>query len=352
MLLSLIAALALAGGGLPAPERFENTVHGHTLLLPSGWQARMRPEDAMTSAASYRVRDLSRIDEVPPHGGARLWLLSYGRMACPAGAAPSSQPISLGELSSFEGMREGYNVTFCRGEHVFQALVKVGAGVKAARLADVVSVLESVRLTARAYRIGSAHESRVLGRSRGGRPIRYFRKGNPRSPTRVLVVGCVHGNECAGMAVTQRLVNLARPVALDLWVIQNLNPDGLARGTRGNAHGVDLNRDFGRFSQRESRIARDLIRRTRPDVTIWFHQPQAVVRAWGPSRAIAQRYARLAGVPYRSRQWPHGAATRWQNGIGQRSFVVELPPGGLASARAFRHARAVLRLGDPACCTG
>jgi len=160
----------------------------------------------------------------------------------------------------------------------------------------------------------------------------------------VLVVGCIHGNECAGMAVTRRLLGRAEPIALDLWVLPNLNPDGLAHGTRGNARGVDLNRDFDTFSQRESRIARKLIRRLRPDVTIWFHQPQAVVRAWGHSRATARRYARLAGEPYRSLEWPPGAATRWQNGLGQTAFVVELPRGPLAHAAAGRHVRAILRL--------
>ncbi len=127
-------------------------------------------------------------------------------------------------------------------------------------------------------------------------------------------------------------------------MIQNLNPDGLAQRSRGNARGVDLNRDFLAATQRETRIARKLILRLRPDVTIWFHQPQSVVRAWGPSRAIARRYARLAGVAYRSLAWPPGSASRWQNGIGQRSFVVELPPGELSLPAARRHAKAVLAL--------
>jgi hypothetical protein len=82
-------------------------------------------------------------------------------------------------------------------------------------------------------------------------------------------------------------------------------------------------------------------------VTIWFHQPQAVVRAWGASRATARRYARLAGEQYRSLIWPPGSASRWQNGLGLTSFVVELPPGDLALTAAQRHTAAVLRLVKP-----
>jgi protein MpaA len=181
-----------------------------------------------------------------------------------------------------------------------------------------------------------------LGRSYDGRPIEAVHVLG--EGPRILVVGCIHGDECEGIEVT-RLLARSRPHA-DLWLVHQLNPDGHARGSRFNAHGVDLNRDFLAASQRETRIARKLILRLRPDVTIWFHQPQSLVRAWGPSRATARRYARLAGVPYRTLAWPPGSASRWQNGIGQVSFVVELPPGELAGDAARRYAAAVLRLAE------
>jgi murein peptide amidase A len=205
-------------------------------------------------------------------------------------------------------------------------------------------VLLALTLAALALGAAPQAETRQLGRSWEGRPIEVARVGDPRAEPRVLVVGCIHGNECAGLAVT-RLLLRARPEA-DLWVLSQLNPDGYAHRTRGNARGADLNRDFDAFAQRESRIARTLILRLRPDVTIWFHQPQAVVRAWGRSRAAARRYARLARAPYRSLAWPRGAATRWQNGLGMTSFVVELPPGPLSPAAARRHVAAVLRLAE------
>jgi murein peptide amidase A len=179
-----------------------------------------------------------------------------------------------------------------------------------------------------------------LGRSHEGRPIDVVHV--PGKGPRILVVGCIHGDECEGLDVT-RLLQHSQPQA-DLWLLHQLNPDGYERRSRANARGVDLNRDFLAATQRETRIARKLILRLRPDITLWFHQPQAVVRAWGASRAIARRYARLAGVPYRAWEWPPGSASRWQNGLGQRSFVVELGSGELNDAVARRHANAVLRL--------
>jgi protein MpaA len=185
-----------------------------------------------------------------------------------------------------------------------------------------------------------AAPAQQLGRSYEGRPIQVLHvRGDG---ARLLVIGCIHGDECEGMEVT-RLLARSHPAA-DLWLVPQLNPDGYDARTRGNAHGTDLNRDFLSANQRETRIARKLILRLRPEVTIWFHQPQSVVRAWGRSRATARRYARLAGVRYRSLVWPPGSASRWQNGLGQASFVVELPPGELPDALARRHASAVLAL--------
>ena len=188
----------------------------------------------------------------------------------------------------------------------------------------------------------AAPASQQLGRSYEGRPIQVEHVTG--EGPRILVVGCIHGDECEGIEVT-RLLERSRPHA-DLWLVHQLNPDGFAARRRTNAHGVDLNRDFLAATQRETRIARKLILRLRPDVTIWFHQPQSLVRAWGRSRAAALRYARLAGVPYRSLQWPPGSASRWQNGLGQVSFVVELPPGELGETAARRYANAVLRLAE------
>jgi protein MpaA len=203
---------------------------------------------------------------------------------------------------------------------------------------------------------GDGVRSEPVGESTRGRPIRLFTVGSGRP--RVLVVGCIHGNECAGSVVATRLLHMRGPRRGSLTVVQDINPDGHAAKRRSNVRGVDLNRNFpgswrriptsgsAPASEVETRLAMDLILRLRPDVTIWFHQPQGLVRAWGPSVAIARRYARLAGMRFARLPWPPGSATAWQHGAlpTSRAFVVELAPGEIGLREADRWVRAVLRL--------
>src|SRR5688572_15770749 len=75
-------------------------------------------------------------------------------------------------------------------------------------------------------------------------PFEVERVGDPDAPVRVLVVGSIHGNETAGHAVVRRLARTAPPAGVQLWLVESANPDGVRRGTRQNARGVDLNRNF------------------------------------------------------------------------------------------------------------
>lgn len=198
----------------------------------------------------------------------------------------------------------------------------------------------------------------VLGHSVQGRGITATEVGDFDSPRKTLVVGCVHGNECAGIAVAGRLARAAAPAESDIWVVPDLNPDGRAAGTRGNARGVDLNRNFpwrwrrrgglydsGRrpFSEPETRLAYRLIARVRPSVTIWFHQHLDVVDDSTGSRAIERRFARKAGLRLASLTREPGSAVTWQSHCFPRAtaFVVELPAGTLAPATTTRLVRAV-----------
>jgi protein MpaA len=84
----------------------------------------------------------------------------------------------------------------------------------------------------------------VIGWSRRHRPIRAVESGDPDSRVRAVIVGVIHGNETAGTSVTSALVHMIPPPETDLWIIPTANPDGQLAGTRGNAVGVDLSRNF------------------------------------------------------------------------------------------------------------
>jgi protein MpaA len=203
----------------------------------------------------------------------------------------------------------------------------------------------------------------VIGHSVRGRPITVFERGDPAAPA-AIVVGVIHGNEPAGLAVVARLMHAPLPPGVHLWLVPTVNPDGLAAGVRQNAHGVDLNRNWptawvpnGRpwdgyyagprpLSEPENRAMRAFLLRVRPALTIWYHQPLDLVYGSDPHVAVLKRYARLTGLPYRRLAAPPGAATRWERRHFPRSpaFVVEFPSGRLSAASARRHAEAVLAL--------
>ncbi|HEX8054938.1 MAG TPA: DUF2817 domain-containing protein [Thermoleophilaceae bacterium] len=204
----------------------------------------------------------------------------------------------------------------------------------------------------------------LLGHSTEGRAIRAVRVGDTGSPRKALVVGAIHGNELAGLRVTRALRELGGGADVDLWVVDTVNPDGRAHGTRRNARGVDLNRNFPRrwrrssrgssyysgsrrLSEQESRIVVRWVERLRPAVTIWYHQPWGAVLlpCSGPA-PIERHYMRLARFPGERCRGAglFGTATSWQNHAlpGTRAFVVELPAAGITARDAARHARAAL----------
>ena len=204
----------------------------------------------------------------------------------------------------------------------------------------------------------------VIGHSVRGRPIRAVELGDPARPA-TLIVGCIHGNECAGQAIVSYLLAHA-PRGVHLWLVPTLNPDGAAADTRQNAHGVDLNRNWPaawrrggrpwdpyysgprRSSEPETRAGVAFIARIKPRVTIWYHQHLDLVwgSGYGPDIRAEKRYAALTGLRWRRLPAPPGAATRWQRAYfpDAAAFVVELPAGRLSPVAARRHAAAVLTL--------
>jgi murein peptide amidase A len=210
---------------------------------------------------------------------------------------------------------------------------------------------------------GLVHRRTIVGESVRDRPIRAEEIGNPTSQQRLMVVGCLHGNECAGIAIAKALALEPPPTNADIWIVYDLNPDGHALGTRQNARGVDLNRNFpyrwrpigvrGSVfysgtrpdSEPETRAAVAFIDGLRPATSIWFHQHLDVVDLSGGNAAVERSYAHLVHLPTaRLPRYP-GSATTWQNHAfpGTTAFVVELPRA-ISRPSAERYADAALAL--------
>ena len=208
----------------------------------------------------------------------------------------------------------------------------------------------------------------TLGATSRGTPIRVLVRGRRDADIDVLVVGAIHGTETAGLPVVRTLARALPPRRVRYWLVSTINPDGVRRHSRQNARGVDLNRNFphrwrpmgrpfdtyypGRAarSERETRILMALVRRVRPDVTVWYHQhARMVIRPEGRWRQrLARTYERASRLAMR--RYPvaglRGTASSWQHAEQRRSLalVVELPAGRLGAASVARHADAVRRI--------
>ena len=204
----------------------------------------------------------------------------------------------------------------------------------------------------------------TIGRSVQGRRIDAVERAASGATAAVLVVGCVDGNEPAGIAIARHLVSVRPPPRTALWIVPDLNPDGVAADTRVNAHGVDLNRNFPwhwrplgprgdpqyagphPLSEPESRAGRGLILQVRPRITIWFHQPEGLVDLSGGNARTEREFARLVGLPAAQLTRYPGSAVSWGNSVlpGTTAFVVELSAGPLSPASVSRYTRAILKL--------
>ena len=130
----------------------------------------------------------------------------------------------------------------------------------------------------------------------------------------VLILATIHGNEHAGTPLVELLAGeLARDgtalAGKRLVLLPVANPDGFAADRRGNASGVDLNRNFDSanwgarrggatpLSEPESRAILRLLERHPPDRVVSIHQPVAVIDYDGPGEDFAVAVGAAAGLP-------------------------------------------------------
>ncbi|WP_030484584.1 M14 family zinc carboxypeptidase [Nocardioides aequoreus] len=160
----------------------------------------------------------------------------------------------------------------------------------------------------------------VLGRSVRGRPIVAYRKGNPEARHHVVLLGQMHGDEPAGPRTVRAVLDRLRVDSdTDLWLVPTMNPDGAARGTRTNARGVDLNRNWptsgwrdadrrpGSRSYRgprpasepETRVMMRFLRAVRPAYVASVHQPLRAIGRDDKDRRFVRRLARELDLPVR-----------------------------------------------------
>ncbi len=149
----------------------------------------------------------------------------------------------------------------------------------------------------------------VAGHSVLGQPIPLIRIG---SGPAILIMASIHGNESAGTHLVERLRELLLknlsdfPRDRSVILMPVLNPDGVEAKTRGNAHGVDLNRNFPAenrensqrygltaLSEPEALAIYKTIERFQPIRIVTLHEPLRCVDYDGPGLELATAMAEV-----------------------------------------------------------
>jgi predicted deacylase len=207
----------------------------------------------------------------------------------------------------------------------------------------------------------------VIGRSVQDRVIEEHAFGAGERP--VLVIGAIHGDEPTSEGVTRGLIqeletSLRSAEGVPVVIVPVANPDGLAAGTRGNARGIDVNRNFpasnwkelprGRAfngktpaSEPETRALIATIERLRPRLVVSVHSApdgRECNNYDGPAREIAERMTRANGcpsVPTIGYPTPGSLGSWVGNDLGIATITLELPRS-LSAPRAWDANRAAL----------
>lgn len=199
-------------------------------------------------------------------------------------------------------------------------------------------------------------ETMELGKSVSGRPIVAYKIGD--GPVTTAVIGAFHGDEPASAGLAEKLLEYlqANPSELEgltVAILPKANPDGLAAGTRQNANGVDINRNFPsgdwsaayekkRYypgekpaSEPETRILMDFIDRVSPHKILALHQPLEMLNPTGTGAELAQVMHEITG--YRvdkstGKPTPGSFGTYCGTKLGLMMLTVELDYGGTEEA--------------------
>ncbi|MER5390338.1 M14 family metallocarboxypeptidase [Saccharopolyspora sp. NPDC002686] len=121
-----------------------------------------------------------------------------------------------------------------------------------------------------------------IGKTKQDRPLRLVRVGARGARTAVLFTCSQHGDEPSGREAclsTIRDLGLSEDPEVRKFLsttsvlfVPNANPDGNVANTRGNADGVDINRDHIALNTPEAQAVAEVIRDERPDVVHDLHE--------------------------------------------------------------------------------
>ena len=289
----IVAAAVSALAAAATPARAADSAGAGTLQVDTrpatGWQGR-------GLLLSYRVTDPAAATAtvtltIADAAGATVATLAPGEVSTGDWHAASWRPAEAGEYSATAAAADTTG----------------GTGESAATAVHVIALSHS-----------------VAGRSVRGRDIAVTTFGA--GDHRLLLLGGVHGDEY-GTPVARALERylLAHPGALPTGASIDLvgcaNPDGFAAHRRGNARGVDLNRNLptrnwrsrlraqdassllgltgGRSpgSEPETRAVLKLLA-TQYDVVVSLHSRAGVLDCSGPgAKALGRRMSKLCGLP-------------------------------------------------------
>ena len=318
-------------------------------------------------------------------GGPKVTAISVGRTGVGLGSTATitfDQPLSEGQdIGSVVNFGGGAYLAGKRSDQIFVSLKNVP------KCGDF-SIQVSDKLQSN-YEISGGntwsfsgrmicHSIETIGYSSRGRAINaYFFGGGPRI---IIYTGAIHGNEIGTKYLMDRWIQdleaNARSIPGDktIVVVPQLNPDGVASGSRVNARNVDLNRNFATsdwqkditdvnnrpfpggggpspMSEPETKAVAGLVQRLRPVMVASYHSIGGVVAGNQADNSVsmASIYSQLSGYQNVTGNTGEtfdysvtGTADDWYAAMGVPSLLIEL--GSHTSAQFDRNQKAMWRL--------
>ena len=301
-------------------------------------------------------------------GGPRVTSVNVGTVGVPMGATvvvSFDQPLSeTQDISHFVNLGGGATLVGKQGNQLLVRLAGVPlCGDFSIKLTNDLQSNYDIAGNS-AWSFGGrtiCHTVGTIGYSVRGRPITayFFGSGNQT----VLFTGAIHGNELSTKSLMNQWIQdleanaRAIPANKSIVVVPQINPDGVAAGSRTNAHNIDVNRNFATsdwqsdvtdvnnnpfpggggaspMSEPETLAIASLARRLHPLVILSYHSIGGVLAAnqAGGSNQYANTYATISGYRNTTGQTSDtfeyavtGTADDWYaQQLGVASILIEL----------------------------